>query len=385
MREHKDGDFGHGAEFTAIARDLMGFDTFVADGLEASKSATAFEIQITAGTVFVNGVELNINTSQTVTLSSESTLTRRYDLLTVDETGAVNVTEGVDESTAPDIPADECVLAVVKVDKDAVDVASEDIKDARILTSVRNNHHPTGLYLNEPSAEVNPENGLIYLASGNAIAVTKSDAKTFQIAVDESAISHDSIGGVSDDDHHDGFVGLETDDGTVVSPKADDRIRINEGNAIGVTKNGSDNLEIAVNESDISHGSISNTGTIRHRRTACQLSGNERDVAKNTWLRVAGFRALTNNLYLLSVCVADLDDPDNPSANDIKIRVQINGTTRRTDSNSYYNVGSALADLSSYVSVGDDVTIDIYNGTSSVRSLCWGISFALNSPQDANW
>ena len=132
MREHLDGDFAHGAEFTAVARDALGNKTFIKNGCEVSEGTGAFEVDISAGTAFINGASVAVG-ADTKVISSEDTFTRRYDLLTVDGTGNVQVTEGTADSTAPPIPEDETIIAIIIIDKDVTGIGSGDIKDVRIL------------------------------------------------------------------------------------------------------------------------------------------------------------------------------------------------------------------------------------------------------------
>lgn len=137
MREHKDADFAHGAEFTALAKQALESNTYVLDGCELSKTDD-WDIDLSSGNVAVSGTETAVS-GQTVTISSEDTFTRRYDLITVDDTGTANVTEGTEDSTAPPLPSGEVLIGIVKVDKDASGVASEDIFDTRIVFALDHN------------------------------------------------------------------------------------------------------------------------------------------------------------------------------------------------------------------------------------------------------
>lgn len=137
MREHLDADFAHGAEFTAVAKHALESNIFVLEGCSITKTGD-FELTVSSGDVAVNGTETAVS-EQTVNMSPEDTFVRRYDLLTVDTAGTVNVTEGTEASMAPPIPEDEVLIGIVKVDEDAQGVASEDIIDTRIVFAINHN------------------------------------------------------------------------------------------------------------------------------------------------------------------------------------------------------------------------------------------------------
>lgn len=166
MREHLDGDFAHGAEFTAAVQDAMGTGTYIVSGCAPSKGSSAFEIDISSGTMAQGNTPTYSVPSQTVTVDSESTLDRRYDLITVDNGGTVSITKGTIESAAPPMPAAEALIAVVKIMNGASDIASGDIKDCRVFLNI--NHNQLGA--------VQAEDHHTRYADSEAISAINNDA-----------------------------------------------------------------------------------------------------------------------------------------------------------------------------------------------------------------
>lgn len=131
MRKHEDGDFPHGNEFEAIAKQALAESTFVENGCTPSTGSGDFDIDIASGSVRVNGSQYSVG--GTVTVDSEGTFSRRYDLIYIDNTGNIQVEKGTEDSKAPLTPADSCLIAIVKIDNGASQILSDDIKDARII------------------------------------------------------------------------------------------------------------------------------------------------------------------------------------------------------------------------------------------------------------
>lgn len=89
-----------------------------------------------------------------------------------------------------------------------------------------------------------------YIASATALAnfAGSSNYSTHKgdstIHFTEASISHDSIADVSADDHHAGFIGLEDDSTTTITPAADDRIEVSGQGGI-YTKAGTSRIYIS--------------------------------------------------------------------------------------------------------------------------------------------
>lgn len=87
-----------------------------------------------------------------------------------------------------------------------------------------------------------------------------SGATTFAWA----QLSHADLGSVSADQHHAGFIGLEDNAGTAVTPAADDRVQLLTGNSILSVTAGTNTVTFTVNQGNIDHGSIGGLGDDDH-------------------------------------------------------------------------------------------------------------------------
>lgn len=131
MRELSDGDRWHGPDATALMVDAVANGTSIVSGCTPSKG-TGDSVDVSSGTAAVNGSEVSF-AGDTASISSRDTF-ERYDLVTIDSTGAVASVTGSSELTAPDIPADEVLVAIVFVPADS-DGSSISVLDARIVLS----------------------------------------------------------------------------------------------------------------------------------------------------------------------------------------------------------------------------------------------------------
>ena len=123
MREHTDGDFPFANDFNAIV-DAISTGTHVVAGCAVSGgTAAGMNVDITAGSVAVDGDGTNV-TAQTVTIPDADPDHDRYDLLVVGTDGTVDVVAGVASSTptAPSIPTGHVLLAIVGVTAGATEI-----------------------------------------------------------------------------------------------------------------------------------------------------------------------------------------------------------------------------------------------------------------------
>jgi len=102
----------------------------VLNGCDASTSTNAFDVDVSSGNVFLNGT--NVGVSATTVSHSTSDPEDRIDLLSVDNTGSVTITQGNPAATsgqpvAPDIPTDEILISLVYVRGGSAEILSGDI------------------------------------------------------------------------------------------------------------------------------------------------------------------------------------------------------------------------------------------------------------------
>jgi len=102
----------------------------VLNGCDGSTSTNAFDVDVSSGNVFLNGT--NVSVGATTVSHSTSDPEDRIDLLSVDSTGTVNITQGNPAATAgqpvaPDIPADEILISLVYVRGGSSEILTGDI------------------------------------------------------------------------------------------------------------------------------------------------------------------------------------------------------------------------------------------------------------------
>jgi len=102
----------------------------VLNGLDVSTSTNAFDVDVASGNVFLNGT--NVSVGATTVSHSTSDPEDRIDLLSVDSTGTVNITQGSPAATggqpvAPDIPTDEILISLVYVRGGSSEILTGDI------------------------------------------------------------------------------------------------------------------------------------------------------------------------------------------------------------------------------------------------------------------
>ena len=131
MRIFEDGDHLHGAVMTALAK-LWPTGTCVLIGCGVAGSPSALDLTVNAGPVSVAGASV-VTAGDTVTLSSATF--DRYDLVTVDTSGDIVVTEGTSALVVPEIPADSVPIAICLVEVDQTTLPDDRIQDIRVLSS----------------------------------------------------------------------------------------------------------------------------------------------------------------------------------------------------------------------------------------------------------
>lgn len=112
----------------------------ILDGVAPSVGTGDWDVDTTSGNVFINGTTASVS-SDTTTLTapaSDGDLDSgefRVDLLTVNDSGTINVAEGVAaaEPITEGIPTDEAVICAVIVSGDASGLTGADIRDYRTL------------------------------------------------------------------------------------------------------------------------------------------------------------------------------------------------------------------------------------------------------------
>ncbi len=128
MKTFQDGDPLFGAMMHAIA-NLWPNGTAVLSGCAPTGSGSARRVTVAAGTVVVNGAVVSVS-QQTKTLDAASF--DRYDLVSVNTSGAVIVTKGVDARRVPPVPANSVPIAICLVESGATTLPADRIYDARM-------------------------------------------------------------------------------------------------------------------------------------------------------------------------------------------------------------------------------------------------------------
>jgi len=136
MRELQDGDFPFGADWTTAARDALTGDC-IRSGCAVTINGTGAlgtgggALSIAAGDAVFGGVSQAV-AAQNADVAAASAF-KRYDLVTVDNTGTVNVATGQTDRVTPTIPAGEVVLAVVGVPTAASGPGDLTVYDSRAV------------------------------------------------------------------------------------------------------------------------------------------------------------------------------------------------------------------------------------------------------------
>ena len=132
MKLFEDGDPCFAPMLNALFAAFRG--TAVMSGCEVSATGTSRTVSITAGSVQINGEVVAVSAGS-VTLDAGSTFDR-YDLVSVNASGSKIVTKGTTKRKCPTQPANTCLLAIVFVPAGATVIATGDVYDARLLSSL---------------------------------------------------------------------------------------------------------------------------------------------------------------------------------------------------------------------------------------------------------
>ena len=100
-----------------------------------------FDVDVGAGVITSAGAD-TVFVADTATLDSEAVLDLRFDTISITAAGALAVTKGTVDSIAPAPPANNVLVAIVGVVKDALAIAPGDIHDCRILRQQHADDHP---------------------------------------------------------------------------------------------------------------------------------------------------------------------------------------------------------------------------------------------------
>lgn len=149
--------FTDGQQFSAARLNSMynaHENNGVLSGCVASSGVNSFDVDVTSGNVFLNGS--NINVSAATVSHATSDPEDRVDLLSVDDTGTVNVTQGTPAATsgqpvAPDIPSGEILIALVFIRGGSSEILTGDIfNDYRVTlaTNIPAFQSPQGDFTN---------------------------------------------------------------------------------------------------------------------------------------------------------------------------------------------------------------------------------------------
>lgn len=375
MREHKDGDFLFGGEFTTLARNLMEKGNAVLDGCAISDAG--FDLTVGSGDVAVENEEYSFG-GDTITVDPETTFDWRYDLLVIKiDAGSpvLDMIKGTVNKTSPSLPDDNLLLAVVQMVKD--DPSISEVYDARMILKldhdllgnvVEDNHHVK----TRASDGLEDDGEDIKLADhGNAFHDPNFATET---AFNNHSARHEDGG--ADVINVGGLSGVLSDD---QPPQT-------HGNAKHSPNFAQDPHDNSAHNPDFAEKSVFETHQDRaraHIPLTVSFSGKE-DVPEGTsWQRVAGFRTPAGRLYITGVSIDNVVSPGSPGT--FEIRVRCGGTTRYTTSTQYLQISEPLVDLSSYVVAGTVVTVDIRHSLTSNRILSWAIAFAIQTPLESDW
>jgi hypothetical protein len=132
MREHTDGGFPFANDFNAIAQALAD-DAAVLNGCGITDGGSDdMTVDVASGDVRIDGSNYSVG-SQQVTLDAADGSNDRYDLIVAGTDGAAEKVTGTASSqpSAPSIPADHALLAIVIVQAGTSGVTDGDINGAR--------------------------------------------------------------------------------------------------------------------------------------------------------------------------------------------------------------------------------------------------------------
>lgn len=156
MRDHVDGDFPFANDFNAIVQALAGEASITSGCAVSDGGSNDLSLSITAGKVRIDGTVYSVS-SQSESVGAADPDNDRYDIVVVGTDGTVDVVAGTANSTptAPAIPADHALLAIVRVPAGASGITDGEIYGARGQfphVSDQSAHHTPGKPLGSPAA-----------------------------------------------------------------------------------------------------------------------------------------------------------------------------------------------------------------------------------------
>ena len=132
MKTFQDGDPLFGAMMHAIA-NLWPNGTAVLSGCAPTGSSTTRQVTVAGGTVVINGTVVSV--SQQIKTLDAATFDR-YDLISINTSGAVVATKGTEERRVPAIPANTVPIAICLVETGQTALPTDRIYDTRLLASL---------------------------------------------------------------------------------------------------------------------------------------------------------------------------------------------------------------------------------------------------------
>jgi hypothetical protein len=128
MKTFQDGDPLFGAMMHAIA-NLWPNGTAVLSGCAPTGSSTTRQVTVAGGTVVINGTVVSV--SQQIKTLDAATFDR-YDLISINTSGAVVATKGTEERRVPAIPANTVPIAICLVETGQTALPTDRIYDTRM-------------------------------------------------------------------------------------------------------------------------------------------------------------------------------------------------------------------------------------------------------------
>lgn len=118
---------------------FMAFNGIISGCLVSPKSPATMQVDIVSGRIFfgANIVDVNVGT---LTIDGNTAINNRLDLIVVDRTGTISIVKGVPAvlpATPNYNPNQYVVLAIITVTPSITEIMSDNIKDIRVLNTVR--------------------------------------------------------------------------------------------------------------------------------------------------------------------------------------------------------------------------------------------------------
>ena len=130
MKSFSDGDALFGPMLNAIISAFQG--TSVIDGCEVETSGYwDLRFSVAAGSVQIGGTIVSVAGGSSM-LGAASAF-ERYDLVTITSAGEIHVVQGTEAQKCPAIPANECLIAIIRLPAGSTVINTADVLDARLV------------------------------------------------------------------------------------------------------------------------------------------------------------------------------------------------------------------------------------------------------------